>query len=182
MKIVVFKITGAPSGLLMNNPVSLLEVPAGGKVKAPKSNLTGQAEADSKVYADEKGFLRFPAMAFRLCLIEGAAGRKVGKAFATKLVRGCVFPAEQWVRVLDAKSGKPKKDYEVHTEPVVIGDARVPRSRPLIRGWSCLLPLEIDEELIGADVVLELLRLAGKTVAVGDHRPVYGRFSAELPE
>lgn len=180
MKIVVFKITGAPCGMLMNNPAAM-ETPAGnGKVKAPKVYLTGKTEADTKAYKDEKGFLRAPAMAYRLALIQGAKGRKVGKAFASNLITGCVFPAEQWVRLLDAKTGKPKKDYDVHTEPVVVNDARVPRSRPLVTGWSGLLALELDDELIGEETVLELLNLAGKTVGVGDHRPVFGRFSAEL--
>ncbi|TAL38061.1 MAG: hypothetical protein EPN97_04300 [Alphaproteobacteria bacterium] len=191
MEIVVFKITGWTHGLLMNNPESMnMDEQDGKKKLAVKTHLTGQAEAETKVYKDEKGFLRFPAVAFRSAAVKGATGRKFGKVHASKAAKSFVFNAEQWVTIIDAKTGKPRKDWEVFTTGVVnpTTGGRTPRSRPLVKNWACLLPLEIDTELLSADNVLELLNQAGKAIGVGDFRPgcprgiggPYGRFSAQL--
>jgi hypothetical protein len=191
MEIVVFKITGKPHGLLMNNPASMrVETQKeAGKLKVKAAYAEGQEEADSKAYKDEGGFLRFPSMAFRSTLIRAGTGRKIGKKAAAGVVKGTVFPAEDWVQILDATTWKPTKEYLVHTMSVVMPTGgRIMRSRAQVKNWGCLVALEIDIELVDPKDILALLNLAGKTVGIGDFRPQcpkgvggpYGRFSAEF--
>lgn len=195
MQIVVFKVTGEPHGLLMNNPASMKpSEPAEGKgrLKVKDVPLEGKAEADTKVYLDENGYLRFPAMAFRSSMIRAATGRKFGKVSATTIAKGSLFPAEDWVHILDSRTWKKRREYEVYTCRVVNPTTHSghPRSRPHVKNWACRLPLEIDDEIISAPDVLVLLNHAGKTVGVGDFRPIcpkgvggpYGRFKAELEQ
>ena len=191
MKIVVFTITGWPHGLLMDNPASMAPPEKPGGIKAKVEQLSGREQADSKVYKDANGFLRFPAMAFRSALIAASAGRKFGKIAAGRVIKGSVFPAEEWVQILDAKSGKPRKEYDV-----VFSCRTVNRttkgsnitSRPNTKNWSCKLALEVDDELVQDAPLLELLNMAGKTIGIGAYRPFcpvgvggpYGRFTAVI--
>jgi hypothetical protein len=176
----------------MNNPLSMKPT-AKQQLAVKAKNLEGQEEADTKVYTDEKGFLRFPAMAFRSALITASVGRKFGKSSASGVFKGSVFAAEDWVQILDSKTWKPRKDYEVDTRRVVNPSTggSTPRSRPIVKNWACKLPLEVDEQLLGQQGMkdlLDILNHAGKTVGIGDFRPrcprgvggPFGRFSAEL--
>jgi len=59
---------------------------------------------------------------------------------------------------------------------VRVGQARVMRTRPIFRRWSAMVTFEyLDEQLDESDVI-DILRVAGRLVGVGDWRPRYGRF------
>ena len=63
---------------------------------------------------------------------------------------------------------------------VVIGRARIMRSRPVFKKWQLEFELEIDEMEVPNDVVKEILEYSGKRVGIGDFRPEkggsFGRF------
>jgi len=71
-------------------------------------------------------------------------------------------------------------EWEVDTRSVVIGRARVMRSRPVFKKWALEFELEIDEMEVPNDVVKEILEYSGKRVGIGDFRPEkggsFGRF------
>ncbi|HEY8837582.1 MAG TPA: hypothetical protein VIO16_07880, partial [Dehalococcoidia bacterium] len=59
---------------------------------------------------------------------------------------------------------------------VRVGQARVMRTRPIFRRWSAMVTFEyLDDQLDGSDVI-DILRVAGRIVGLGDWRPRYGRF------
>lgn len=65
---------------------------------------------------------------------------------------------------------------------VGVGQKRVMRTRPVFVDWSIEAEIEVDVTQISPDVISMLVLQAGKYQALGDYRPVYGRFrgSAEL--
>ena len=59
---------------------------------------------------------------------------------------------------------------------VRVGQARVMRTRPIFRRWSALVTFEyLDDQMDESDVI-DILRVAGRIVGLGDWRPRFGRF------
>ena len=63
-----------------------------------------------------------------------------------------------------------------YTTPVVIGRVKVLRTRPKFDEWSVDLTLIFDGEFMRRETLLDIVRLAGRRVGVGDYRPRFGRF------
>lgn len=167
--------------LLMNSPHSM----GGGddslgrkKIPSPKD------EAESKCYRLGNGQLYLPSRAFRSSAASAAKGRKIGKVFATMLVRGSVFDVTEASPLVDPETGETITDYDVFVTRAVVGKSGVMRARPRIPAWGTKVLLEVDTEAISPTSVEELLGIAGRAVGVGDWRPEkdgpYGRFRAEL--
>jgi hypothetical protein len=182
MDIFVYRITGV-SPLLQNNPAAM-----GGKKQdglAAKKIYIPEEEAKAALYTDDDGHIIIPSIAFRSAMFRAATGRKIGKSSAKTVISGSVFPVEQSLLVLNAKTGKPRKDYTIHKCRAVVNKAGILRCRPMISDWATDLALEIDTEMLpNPEVVTQLLNLAGKIAGVGDWRPeklgVFGRFTAVL--
>jgi hypothetical protein len=63
----------------------------------------------------------------------------------------------------------------VHRCSVVVGRARVMRTRPRFKQWAASFPLSFDDELIDESVVRDAIEAGGRKGAC-DWRPKYGRF------
>lgn len=62
---------------------------------------------------------------------------------------------------------------------VRVGQARIMRTRPIFRKWSANVSFEyLDDQMDESDIV-DILRVAGRIIGVGDWRPRYGRFEVE---
>ena len=59
---------------------------------------------------------------------------------------------------------------------------RVMRTRPRYEQWAAAVKVTFNDELLNRAEVLELLRLAGEQVGIGDWRPKFGRFVVESVE
>lgn len=182
MEMFQFRITGV-SPLLMNNPASMGGSDNG--LKSGKKKYDPEIEAEARLYRNERSELVVPTIAFRSALFRAGTSRKIGKVAAKTVIAGAVFPVEQECIILDAKSKKPRKDYEIHACRAVVNNAGIIRHRPMIKDWALDLALEIDTELLPEPTVVEeLLNIAGKIVGVLDWRPQklgsFGRFTAEL--
>lgn len=68
----------------------------------------------------------------------------------------------------------------VLVKPVKVARATVMRTRPCFRDWSCEVPLFMDLEVIDFDELREIADRAGRFIGIGDHHPMYGRFTAEV--
>lgn len=66
-----------------------------------------------------------------------------------------------------------------HVAIVRVGMARVARTRPTFRQWSCVVELEVETTLVNPERVDEWMHIAGAQVGVGDWRPQHGRFTAQ---
>lgn len=59
---------------------------------------------------------------------------------------------------------------------VRVGNARVMRTRPIFQRWAATVMFEyLDDQLSESDLI-DILRVAGRIVGIGDWRPRYGRF------
>ena len=188
IKILIADVVGKEgSSLLMNNPASMENGDDVG-IKASKKKYEPEEEARIRVYKDEKDHMYIPAVAFRASLMNAAKGRKVGKKFATALVKGAVFNAETRCYLTNPETGKPLKangksknsDYGLHSTRVRVGNAGVMRVRPEIERWATKVAFEVDDDFIREEQVIELLNIAGRMAGVLDWRPeksgAHGRF------
>lgn len=178
MELIHIKVEGT-SPLLLHNPggMSPHETPG---VKTKKQIPTPEVEAAAGRYlmpGSEQ--LALPTTAFRGCMAGAAKGRKIGKTFATTVVKGAVFPAEEWTPLTDP-SGDPAIEYEIDMRRAVIGKAGVVRCRPKLTKWAANVRLEYDDDFLAVADLIDLLNIGGRTVGVGDFRPEktgwFGRF------
>lgn len=67
---------------------------------------------------------------------------------------------------------------------VGVGQKRVMRTRPVFVDWQIEAEIEVDLTQIDPSKIAQLIAEAGRYQAIGDYRPVYGRFlgSAELTD
>lgn len=176
--IMTFLVEGV-TPLLQNNPAQFIGNESGGGITAKKKVYDDKEEAEWRTYRDDEGRFGHPAEAFSKAMQKAATGRKIGKQFATTVVKGAIFPVEDLAIIEDA-NGDPVTDYVIDRRSVVVGKARVLRARPRFNKWRMRVALEVDEALLSYDQVAEILALAGKIKGIGDKRPEvggrYGRF------
>jgi hypothetical protein len=67
-----------------------------------------------------------------------------------------------------------------YTTAVAVGTKKTMRSRPQFRDWSIEVLAIIDETQIDRNVFLDIVESAGRFIGIGDRRPRYGRFEAEV--
>lgn len=67
-----------------------------------------------------------------------------------------------------------------HTVGVRVGQAKVMRTRPIFRNWSCVITAQYDPDVLNQRDVEELAVDAGRLVGLGDWRPKHGRFTATV--
>jgi len=174
MKTYKIKIAGT-TPLLMNRPSMLI-----GDISKANKPLTSdyKGQAESKLYANDKGKLYQPATHLRGALIEAGKHLKVvgkGKATYSKIV-GYAVQIEPY------EIEHKKQDWEVFTclavNPSTKG--RNPLSRPMLKDWEIEFEIVFNESEIAPQIMKELFDIAGKIVGIGDWRPAkkgfYGKF------
>ena len=68
----------------------------------------------------------------------------------------------------------------VHRCTVKQQQSRITRTRPLFREWRTQIEGAFDEEVLDLSDVSHFANIAGAYIGVGDWRPKYGRFAAEV--
>lgn len=136
------------------------------------------------LYVTSEGDIYQPAVHFDGCMVKAAAGYKIqgqrGKTYKD-LFKGNVFTSPDailhGVKVPDELDTDADKQLYLDCRPVVIQRARVVRIRPCFKpGWKLDFEISVLDDQVPANVVNEVLSLAGRTVGVGDFRPRFGRF------
>jgi hypothetical protein len=67
-----------------------------------------------------------------------------------------------------------------HLSSVKVGRVRVMRCRPHFREWGLTADGWLDEDQLNADELRVIVKDAGRLVGLGDWRPRFGRFNAEV--
>lgn len=67
-----------------------------------------------------------------------------------------------------------------HFASAKVQTQRVMRCRPIFRQWSTVVSGIIDEQLIDFEELVQIATTAGNQVGLGDWRPRFGRFMAEV--
>lgn len=52
--------------------------------------------------------------------------------------------------------------------------------RPIFREWESVVEVQYNDDMVDADMIVELMEYAGENVGLMDWRPKFGRFSVEL--
>jgi len=165
--------------LLMHNPAGSM---GGGssELKSSREIYSAEDDADQSCYKDANGGFYLPTFAFRSCILSAARGRKLAKFFATTVVKGAVFAADERTPLLDPSTGEVLRTYEIDTRRAVIKSNGILRSRAKLPVWACAVNLDCDLEFISEAQVRDLLTVGGRIVGVGDFRPEcqgpFGRF------
>ncbi len=80
----------------------------------------------------------------------------------------------------DTLAGMFESGQFTHTIGVRVGMAKVMRTRPVFRNWSCIAMAQYDPDVLNLRDIEEIAADAGKLVGIGDWRPKHGRFFAEV--
>lgn len=134
-------------------------------------------------WSDALNGIAIPSDNLERCIQDGAKKSRLGKDFAA-----AVFLTEPEVEVEHRKSGKSKEDLyadKAYTlrKGVKVQLARIIRVRPMIpTGWSLCFTVEFDDSIVNRQQVIDATKEAGGICGLGDWRPKFGRFSAEVVE
>jgi hypothetical protein len=142
-------------------------------------------EWKESLYTTEKGEIYQPANHFELAMVKAATNFKVtgkrGKSYKDLVSANVVIDPERipfGIIVPDQLDTDADKPLYLDLRPVVIQRARVVRIRPAFKpGWELEFTINVLDDELPANMLQDILVLAGKTVGVGDYRPKFGRFS-----
>lgn len=182
MDIITINVEGT-SPLLLHNPAGMGGGNTGLSAKG-KNIPTPEAEAEAGAYRlpakKGDGQLCIPSFAFRGAMLSAAKGRKMGKDFATTLVKGSVFVTAEFTP-LTTPDGDPLHEYVIDARRARVGTAGITRCRPKLEKWAAAVEFEVDQDFLAEENCRELLAIGGRTVGVGDFRPEksgpFGRFT-----
>jgi hypothetical protein len=189
METITFRIKGAT--LLMHNirfanPLD----PISKRLKAITSirNKTDEnvldiadIEFEGGLYYDETIGPYIPGLWLDACLVDGGRLQKNGtKIEQSALVLDDMVPLEyDGPRSME----KLKTDHRFRdVRAVGVGKARPMRCRPKFTNWAAQFSVQFDPERINRNELVAALHAAGQYKGLGDFRPRFGRFTAEVVE
>ncbi|MEM7133346.1 MAG: hypothetical protein AAF702_44020 [Chloroflexota bacterium] len=125
-----------------------------------------------------------PAQHFERAMIKAAAQYKItgkrGKTYKDLFSSAVFVTPDQILHGLknpENLTADADEQLYIDIRPVIVNRARVIRLRPAFSpGWELEYSIEVIDEQIPSGIVHDVLTTAGKTVAIGDHRPRFGRF------
>lgn len=130
------------------------------------------------------GMVCQPSSHIEAAMIKAAASFKItgkrGKTYKDLVSANVIIDPEKIPHnipvpeTLDTDADKP---LYLDIRPVVVQRARVVRIRPVLKpGWKLSFIINILDDELPANIVHDILALAGKAVGIGDYRPKFGRF------
>lgn len=138
-------------------------------------------EFEGGLYHDEVIGPYIPGMWLDACMIDGGKLQKNGtKIRQSALVLEDMVPLQyEGPRTLAKLIADPKfRDVRA----VTIGQAKLMRCRPKFTNWSAQFSVQFDPQLINRNELEAALHAAGQCKGLGDFRPRFGRFTAEVVE
>lgn len=120
-----------------------------------------------------------PGQNFERCLVDAARITKAGK----KIERGVFVETDVNPLSYDGPrdiAGLWKDENFRHAASVKVTTNRVTRTRPQFREWSVEAEGMFDAAVINLAELQEIADTAGRMIGMGDWRPRFGRFVAEV--
>lgn len=141
---------------------------------------TPREQAEKKLYRDADGAICIPQPNLMRAIIDGGSFFKAGKSKVTtqksSLIPACVDIEGVSVPL------KHREPWDVDTRAVRIPSTggRILCHRPVFHEWSLAFALELDESIMTAKLLREIVDAAGKRIGLGDFRPAckgpFGKF------
>jgi hypothetical protein len=167
----IIDVTIAGTKPLLMHSTYAMTLPKTKKVKSSEHNI--EEEAALCLYFGENKQIAVPGFAILSAMRKAATQLKKGGA-GKKTLKDFVFSGLQ---INPEMIILTPQEYEVNVQMVRIGTARIPRARPLFRGWSLKFQIGIvDEQTWDAGTVRQVLEEAGKYLGILDFRPLFGTF------
>lgn len=115
------------------------------------------------------------------CLVDSGkitrAGTKVKRAlFVHSEVNPLIYTGPR-----DTKGLWSDKNFE-HRASVKVQQNRVMRTRPQFREWEVSAHGTLDTSVLSLEELKQIADTAGSMIGLGDYRPRYGRFTADVSE
>lgn len=159
-------------------------IPKEPKTKKLGSTVTPFEIAEKKVY--RRGALPvLPALNIMSCLIAAGvfvrldAKRQVSTGKSTMLP-GFLSIGESFIPLTDAKGGVAQWEADIMQGKNPNGNEAVAICRPRFDEWRFAVPIQIDTEEIGENLIRDLWDKAGRRIGLGDFRPfrkgIFGQF------
>lgn len=138
---------------------------------------TRREAAERVCYRDKEGYLYHPSAGVARLLREaGSAHKQKGSRKSVKwIVPAAVRMATDTLAVYDGE-GERAIEFEVDSRPVTIPatKGRIMRHRPRLDSWAMRFQLVINEDVLSAEVIHQLLVEGGQQIGLGDFRPEKG--------
>jgi len=138
-------------------------------------------EFECGLYIDEKIGPYLPGLWLDACMVDGGKLQKNGtKIKQSALVMEDMVPLEyDGPRTLDKLKADPRfRDVRA----VTVGQAKTMRCRPKFTDWGAQFSVQFDPQLINRNELVAAVHAAGQCKGIGDFRPRFGRFEAEVVE
>lgn len=139
---------------------------------------TPREAAERVAYRNDDGSLYHPGAAIARLLAEaGRAHKQRGSRRSVKyIVPAAVLVLDDAVPLFELDREGRLSDFEVDARPVTIPatKGRIMRFRPRLDEWTARIRLRINEDVLPADVIRQLLVEGGMQIGIGDYRPERG--------
>lgn len=135
---------------------------------------------DSVYWSQTLKCVAIPAVMIEACFTNGAKAYKLGtRAKAVLFVEGDEVPL--YCRGELITNLEENGQIELDGRGAVVMKRRVDRWRPIVREWSMTFNLAVlDEAALNAETLDKIADQAGRFNGLGDFRPRFGRFQAEV--
>ncbi len=136
--------------------------------------------AESKLYTDSAATPIIPGPNLFRCLIDAGKFFKAGKSKLTTL-KSSLIPAALSLDEVEIQIVHDEP-WEVDSRPVRIPatGGRIIAHRPMFNDWRLSFHLQLDDTVIGAKMLRDLVDAAGQRIGLGDFRPdckgMFGKF------
>lgn len=141
-----------------------------------------RCEARGAAYETDDGLLGFPTQNVWRCIYDAAKAYKRGEDIKRALsFNPIVEPLAvngEHVKVEDFLYSDPNRT--ILYVPVSVNRAKTMRARPQIHNWALTASFDLLEDVLDPRDLLPVLERAGRLVGLGDWRPIYGTFEAEV--
>jgi len=127
-------------------------------------------EAEKSAYwsSGKKKELIIPSEIMYASMLNASSFHKIGKRSAKSILAGSI-------RVEPMEISLGTAQYDIDTRPVVIGRARVLKSRARINEWKATFDVVYNEDLIAdPEIINVILKEAGERIGIMDFRPNKG--------
>jgi hypothetical protein len=149
---------------------------------APKSARgsipTPEQEAELGLYKNKDGEIIIPGLNILACMKAAASDFKMGGK-GKKTFKGYI---DSGLEVVPDDPLLIQSGYVLDSRPVVIGRARIMRTRPKFEEWKLRFTLRVIDPLLldsnhDGSILREILESSGEHKGLGDFRPLFGRFA-----
>lgn len=132
-------------------------------------------EFEAGLYLNKQKAVVLPSRVLESTIVEGARTQKEGQqALAGMFVDAdAEFNYDGGPLSVEKLIASPDHRLVV---PVVVGQAKTMRTRPMFKDWTASFPVSINTDIANPERLKQWLEKAGGLKGIGDWRPRYGRF------